>query len=118
MLISQLKYAARVPLSSELIPAVAELAVATDSETHQQEMNRAILQYMRSDSSAVRLAAVQCQRALTGKLGEEWLTHLSEMLPFINEGMEDDDEMVEREVQRWKADVEGIVGENLDPMLQ
>lgn len=102
----------------ELIPAVAELAVAADSANLHKEMNNAILPYMRSDSSAVRLAAVQCERALTERLGEEWLALLPEMLPFINEGMEDDDEAVEREVHRWKIDIEGILGESLNPMLE
>ena len=81
-------------------------------------MNTAILQYMRSDDPSVRLAAVQCERALTERLGEEWLALLPEMLPFIAEALEDDDEDVEREVQRWVVGIEGILGESLNPMLQ
>jgi len=117
-LLSQLANAAKIPLLPELIPAIAELAVAADSADHHKAMNSAILPYMRSESSAVRLAAVQCERALTERMGDEWLALLSEMLPFINEGMEDDDEAAEREVQRWKVDIEDILGESLDPMLQ
>lgn len=108
----------RNPLLPELIPAIAELAVATDSSAHHKELNAAILKYMRSDSAAVRLAAVQCEKALTERLGEEWLAHLPEMLPFISEALEDDDEGVEKEVQRWVVGIEGILGESLDPMLQ
>ena len=81
-------------------------------------MNAAILKYMRSDSAAVRLAAVHCQWALTEKLGEEWLALLPEMLPFISEALEDDDEGVEKEVQRWVGGIESVLGESLDPMLQ
>ena len=117
-LLDQLAHAARFPLLPELIPTIAELAVAADSSTHHKEMNSTILKYMRSDSSAVRLAAVQCERALTEKLGEEWLALLPEMLPFISEALEDDDEMVEQEVQKWVVAIEGILGESLDPMLQ
>lgn len=102
----------------ELIPAVAELAVATKLPAHHKEMNAAILKYMRSDSSSVRLAAVQCEKALTERLGEEWLALLPEMLPFISEALEDDDDEVEKEVQRWVEKVEGILGESLNPMLQ
>lgn len=102
----------------ELIPAIAELAVATDSATHHKEMNAAILKHMRSDSAAVRLAAVQCERALTDRLGEEWLALLPEMLPFMSELQEDDDAAVERETLRWIERVESILGENLGPMLQ
>ena len=81
-------------------------------------MNSAILPYMRSESSAVRLAAVQCESALTERLGEEWLTLLPEMLPFISEALEDDDEGVDREGQRGGVGIEGILGESLNPMLQ
>ena len=81
-------------------------------------MNSTILKYMRSDSAAVRLAAVQCEGALTERLGEEWLALLPEMLPFISEALEDDDELVEQEVQKWVVGIEGILGESLDPMLQ
>ncbi|KAL6720436.1 snoRNA-binding rRNA-processing protein utp10 [Lecanora helva] len=117
-LLAQFPKAAHIPLQPELIPAIAELAVVTDSAAHHQEMNRAILQHMRSDSAAVRLAAVQCERALTERLGEEWLALLPEMLPFISEALEDDEEDVEREVQRWVVGIEGILGESLTPMLQ
>ena len=81
-------------------------------------MNSTILKYMRSDSTAVRLAAVQCESALTERLGEEWLALLPEMLPFISEALEDDDELVEQEVQKWVLRIEKILGESLDPMLQ
>ena len=117
-LLSQLAHAAEIPLLPELIPAIAELAVATDSSAHHKELNAAILKYMRSNSAAVRLAAVQCEKALTERLGEEWLALLPEMLPFISEALEDDDEGVEKEVQRWVVGIEGILGESLNPMLQ
>lgn len=105
-------------MTTEVIPAIAELAVATDSSTHHKEMNLAILQYMRSDDAAVRLAAVKCEQALTDSLGEEWLALLPEMLPFISELQEDDDEAVERETLRWIQRIEEILGESLNPMLQ
>ena len=117
-LLSQLSHAGEIPMIPEAIPAIAELAVATDSSTHHKEMNAAILKYMRSDSAAVRLAAVQCERALTDRLGEEWLSLLPEMLPFISELQEDDDEDVEKETLRWIGTIEDILGESLNPMLQ
>ena len=73
---------------------------------------------MRDDSSAVRLAAVKTQLSLTERLGEEWLAQLPEMLPFISEGMEDDDEGVEMEFRRWVKRIEEILGESIAPMLQ
>ena len=81
-------------------------------------MNAVILESMRSDRAAVRLAAVQSERALTDRLGEEWLALLPEMLPFISEALEDDDEAVEKEVQMWVVGIERILRESLSPMLQ
>ena len=117
-LLGQLCNAQKAPLLPELIPAITELAVATDSATHHKEMNAVLLKHMRSDRAAVRLAAVQSERALTDRLGDEWLALLPEMLPFISEALEDDDEAVGKEVQRWVLGIEGVLGESLDPMLQ
>ena len=117
-ILGQLYNAQNVPLLPDLIPAITELAVAAESATHHQEMNTVILKSMRSDRAAVRLAAVQTERALTERLGEEWLALLPEMLPFISEALEDDDETVEKEVQRWVVVIEGVLGESLNPMLQ
>ena len=81
-------------------------------------LNATILQYTRSDSPVVRLAAVRCQQHLTNRLGEEWLALLPEMLPFISELQEDDDETVERETLEWIKKIEHVLGESLTPMLQ
>ena len=69
-------------------------------------------------SAAVRLAVVLCEQALTDRLGEDWLAMLPEMLPYISELQDDDDEVVERETHRWIVKIEGILGESLDSMLQ
>ena len=117
-LLKQFDQAPNIPLAPELIPAITELAIATDSPVHHKEMNTVILKNMRSNRATVRLAAVQTERALTERLGEEWLALLPEMLPFISEALEDDDEAVEKEVQMWVVGIEEILGESLDPMLQ
>ena len=100
-----------------LIPAITELAMVTDSAIHHKEMNAVILKSMQSDRAAVRLAAIRCERALAERLGAEWLALLPEMLPFISEALEDDDEAVEKEVQMWVVEIERILGESINPML-
>ena len=102
----------------DLIPAVVELAAAADSSDHHKELNSAILKHMRSETASVRLAAVRCEQELTDRLGEEWLSMLPEMLPFISELQEDDDDVVEKETHRWIVKIEGVLGESLDSMLQ
>lgn len=105
-------------MAAEIVPAITKLAIASDSSSQHRVMNAALLKYLRSDVVSVRLAAVQCERALTDRLGEEWLTMLPEMLPFISELQEDDDEAVEKETLRWISRIEEILGESLGPMLQ
>jgi U3 small nucleolar RNA-associated protein 10 len=74
---------------------------------------------MRSEEAAVRLAAVEALTALYAKLGEEWLPLLPESVPVIAELMEDDEEEVERAVQRLVVKVEEFLGHGeLEAMLQ
>ncbi|KAH8205749.1 hypothetical protein TruAng_000025 [Truncatella angustata] len=107
-----------VDLSHDLVPALVELAAAADSQDHHKELNAALLRHLRSESAGVRLATVKAEQKLTERLGEDWLAMLPELLPYISELQEDDDEEVERETQRWIVGIEGILGENLDAMLQ
>ena len=105
-------------IEQDLVPAIVELAHAADSADHQKSLNGALLRQLRSGHAGARLAAVRCEQALTTRLGEEWLAMLPEMLPYISELQEDDDEAVERETHRWIVGIEGVLGESLDAMLQ
>jgi U3 small nucleolar RNA-associated protein 10 len=118
VLCAQFTNASALPLVEELVPAIVELAAAAESSDHHKELNGAILKHMRSETASVRLAAVKCEQELTDRLGEEWLSMLPEMLPFISELQEDDDEVVEKETHRWIVKIEGVLGESLDSMLQ
>jgi len=118
VLVEQFLHASSLDLSEELMPAVVELAATADSQEHQKELNGAVLRHLRSELASVRLATVRCQQMLTDRLGEEWLAMLPEMLPYISELQDDDDEVVEKETHRWIAKIEGVLGESLDSMLQ
>ncbi|KAJ5639074.1 U3 small nucleolar RNA-associated protein 10 [Penicillium longicatenatum] len=112
----------------EVIPAITELATAADSTDNHKELNVALMRYLRpstapnaksagGDNPFTRLAALKAEQALTEQLGEEWLALLPEMLPYISELMEDEDESVEREVRKWVKKIESVLGERLDDML-
>lgn len=118
VLMQQFLLAPHVDVEADLIATTVELAAAADSQTHQKELNSSLLLHLRSEQTAVRLAAVKCEQALTDRLGEEWLAMLHEMLPRISELQEDDDEVVERETHRWIVKIESVLGESLDAMLQ
>lgn len=118
-LLTQLSACAASPvLQTHVVPALTALAAAAHSGDHHKSLNSAILKFMRADDDVTRLAAVKAQQSLTEALGEEWLGLLPEMLPFISELQEDDDEEVERETLRWIRRIEEILGESLEGMLQ
>ncbi|KAK2739203.1 snoRNA-binding rRNA-processing protein utp10 [Myotisia sp. PD_48] len=109
---------------AEAVPTIVALAGAADSPDNHKELNTHLMKYMRAGggntagvNGFTRLAAVKCEQALTERLGEEWLVLLPEMLPYISELMEDDDENVEKEVRKWVLMIEEVLGEKLDDML-
>lgn len=133
-LISQLGHAKNTSSAeaviAEVVPAITELAVAADSTDNHKELNTALMRFLRpapapgadgksagGENPHTRLAALKTEQALTEQLGEEWLALLPEMLPYISELMEDEDENVEREVRRWVKQIEDVLGERLDDML-
>lgn len=131
-LIAQLRHATTSNsvnlVAEEVVPTITELAVAADSTDNHKELNTALMKYLRpssapnakgagGDNPFTRLAALKTEQALTEQLGEEWLALLPEMLPYISELMEDEDETVEREARKWVKQIEGVLGERLDDML-
>lgn len=105
-------------VEATVIPATVSFATAAGSESHYKELNSGLLKLMRSEKIQDKLAAIKCEQGLTTRLGEDWLSLLPEMLPLISEMLEDDDEAVERETQKWIKQIEEILGENLDSMLR
>ncbi|KAL4908457.1 hypothetical protein BDW74DRAFT_100891 [Aspergillus multicolor] len=134
-LISHLRHATSpttaTVIASETIPTITELAVAADSTDNHKELNAALMRFLRPSSASLsgskktlggdnphtRIVALKTEQALTEHLGEDWLALLPEMLPYISELMEDEDEGVEREVRKWVKQIEGVLGERLDDML-
>ncbi|KAK5129471.1 hypothetical protein LTR08_003231 [Meristemomyces frigidus] len=117
-LLSQLEKAESVAVTAHILPVITDLAAAATSPELHKSMNTTIMQYMRHQDAAVRLASVKCERAITERLNFDWLALLPEMLPFISELQEDDDEDVERETLRWVRQIEEVTGESLEGMLQ
>ena len=117
-LMAQLLHAPSVDVVENVVPVAVELAAAAKSSNQRKELNAALLMHLKSEQTAVRLAAVKCQQAMTERLKADWLENLHEMLPRISELQEDDDEVVERETHRWIVAIEEVLGESLDAMLQ
>ncbi|KAF3933603.1 hypothetical protein ABW19_dt0207210 [Dactylella cylindrospora] len=122
VLISQLELATFPNLTATTVPliiqSIGELSLTAHTEDHDKAINSAVIKYMRhEESGAVRLAAVKTMMELYERHKEEWIGLLPETMPVIAELMEDDDEEVEREVQRLIVVVEGYYGESLESLL-
>jgi U3 small nucleolar RNA-associated protein 10 len=104
--------------ATSTIPAITAFADAVSaSQDNLKTLNSSIMALLKHEDDAVRLAAVQCERAVTQHLAFDWLNLLPEMLPVISELLEDDNEEVERECLAWVREIEGVTGESLEGML-
>ncbi|KAM0713461.1 hypothetical protein Q7P37_010423 [Cladosporium fusiforme] len=104
--------------AGSIIPAITAFADSVSaSADNLKTLNTEIMALLKHENEEVRLAAVQCERAVTQGLGFEWLNLLPEMLPVISELLEDDNEEVERECLAWVREIEGVTGESLEGML-
>jgi U3 small nucleolar RNA-associated protein 10 len=122
-LISQLSLSISVNLSQHIlsaaVPTVVALATAVvDNPAHLKTINHHICLLRRSESTAVRMASIKCQAALTEseELGTDWAENCiraGEGLVYANEMLEDDDEDVVKEVRRWVLSVNEMLGEDI-----
>jgi U3 small nucleolar RNA-associated protein 10 len=104
--------------ATSIIPAITSFADAVSaSQDNLKTLNTSIMALLKHEDDSVRLAAVQCERAVTQHLAFDWLNLLPEMLPVISELLEDDNEEVERECLAWVREIEGVTGESLEGML-
>lgn len=106
-------------VDSTVITTIVALATAVlDNPTHLKTLNHHICLLRHSESTAVRMAGIKCQVALTEseELGTDWLENCiraGEGLVYANEMLEDDDEDIEREVRRWVFKVNELLGEDI-----
>jgi U3 small nucleolar RNA-associated protein 10 len=94
------------------------LVVAAHRPDQRAYINNTLLSFLRYDNAKVRVAAIECQMQILDRLGEEWTSMLSQMLPFISEAQEDGDEEVEKKTRQWIKKLEDTIGEGISGMLQ
>ena len=121
VLISQLSLSTSQDLTQHVlyttIPTIVALATAVvDNSVHLKAINHLICLLRHSESTAVRMASVKCQAALTQseELGMDWAENCiraGEGLVYANEMLEDDDEDIVKEVRRWVSSVSEMLGE-------
>lgn len=118
-LLDELSFCSTDLCVQEVIPTITELAIVAASSNHHKEINSRLTKYLKPESDVrTRLMAVKCEKGLTERLGEDWLTLLPEMLPIMNELLEADDEETEEASRSWMRRIEEILGTSIDTMLQ
>ena len=99
-------------------PLCVQLCVTLSHFHHWKPLHSALLTTSRSPVAAVRLAVVDCMLGLFEGLQARYLVMLPETLPYVSEWLEDEDEEVERRVQRLVKVIEDLSGEKLDRYLE
>lgn len=90
-------------------------AYRVDQRVH---VNEQLLKLLKHEEAKVRIAAIGCQIQLLDRLGDDWTSMLSQMLPAINEVLEDDSEEVEKQAKKWVRKLEKTLNQDIKEMLQ
>ncbi|XP_053156079.1 HEAT repeat-containing protein 1 [Hemicordylus capensis] len=111
MLGGEEKFQERVTVN--LVPCLAQFAVAMADDSLWKPLNYQILLKMRHASPKVRFAALLALLELAEKIRENYMVLLPESIPFLAELMEDECEEVEHQCQKTIQQLEVILGEPL-----
>jgi U3 small nucleolar RNA-associated protein 10 len=113
-LLSQLTLARN---STIVTNAIVSLTSKARSEENCKVINNYLMEYMKSESAAVRLAAVNTQRELYAHVSSEWLKVLPPTVPVISEVMEDEDDNVIEAAHILIATIEKVGGISMQKLL-
>uniref|UniRef100_A0A3B4AWU5 HEAT repeat-containing protein 1 n=1 Tax=Periophthalmus magnuspinnatus TaxID=409849 RepID=A0A3B4AWU5_9GOBI len=100
-------------VAQSLVPCLGQFAVALADDSQWKSLNYQVLLKTRHTDHKVRLSALASLLELCSKLRENYLVLLPETVPFLAELMEDENEEVEKEVQRVVQEMENVLGEPL-----
>jgi U3 small nucleolar RNA-associated protein 10 len=103
--------------STVLISAIVALASKARSEDNFKVINGVLMEYMKSESPAVKLAALNTQRELYSDVTHEWLKMLPPMVPVISEVMEDENDDVIEAAHQLIATIERVGGISMQKLL-
>ena len=100
-----------------VIAAIVALASKAHSEENCKVINAKLMEYMKSEVSSTRLAAINTQRELYAEISGEWLKMLPPTVPVISELMEDEDDNVIDATHQLIATIERVGGISMQKLL-
>lgn len=104
-----------------LVKAISTFVTNVSSEEYNETLVHGLIKFISNEnenSSSTKIWTIRSLKTIFQKMGEQWLTYLPTLVPYIAELLEDDDEEVEMEVRRGLVRViENVLGEPLDRYL-
>ncbi|RCK63521.1 U3 small nucleolar RNA-associated protein 10 [Candida viswanathii] len=104
-----------------LVKAISTFVTNVSSEEYNEALVHGLIKFISNEnenSSSTKIWTIRTLKTIFQKMGEQWLTYLPTLVPYIAELLEDDDEEVEMEVRRGLIRViENVLGEPLDRYL-
>lgn len=105
-----------------LVKALSAFVAAVASNEYNEKLVNGFITYISNEngrtSSNSKIWTVRCLKSVFQKSGEQWLSYLPTLIPYIAELLDDEDEEVELEVRKGLVRViETVLGEPLDRYL-
>ncbi|KAK6462809.1 component of small subunit processosome [Scheffersomyces coipomensis] len=105
-----------------LVKTITSFISNVASDEYNETLVHGLIKYVSNEtgqnSSTTKIWAIRSLKAIFQKMGEQWLSYLPTLIPYIAELLEDDDETVELEVRNGLVRViENVLGEPLDRYL-
>jgi hypothetical protein len=102
---------------SHLRPCLTDIIKSTMDETVWKGINFKLLLTTRSPHSSVRLQCFKCLSQILNAVGERYAALLSDIMPFVTEGLEDTHEAISGAALQVLRQLEALSGENLKEHL-
>lgn len=113
-----LKKNLRLLISDHLIPCIVKLFESTKDQAVWQAFNYRLLSNARNENKNIRYLTFTALSKIIDKLGGEISVLLSDIMPFITEGLEDDSAKVTNEAKNTMRKLEISCGGEVQQYLE
>ena len=109
-------------ISKYLIKAITAFISNVSSDEYNETLVHGLIKFISNENSTTdsntKICTIKIIKNVFQKMGDQWLSYLPTLIPYIAELLEDDDEAVELEVRQGLVKViENVLGEPLDRYL-
>lgn len=99
-------------------PTIFEMVERINNDDMWKKINNEILMLTRNTNPSIRLGAFKVVEHLYMKIGERYLVLLNDTIPFISEGMEDENPEVEATTRSIVQRIEQMTGDSIHEYLK